>query len=360
MTVSEDAPPSESGDAVEEAASDDGRYRDRLESVSRRQFLLGTGATVGAVGGGRAAYNTMLGYGEFGYGTNLVDQDLEPLLTDHLRLTYDETFEDVRVWLADDGVGLATDGSMRFVEFDDSSDSDANSAVATLDADFDLDGRLSGLYSVGTALNDDEFAFEFHQPAAFFDRVTDADASPDAVAALRGGYDRTVEPATVERFAGADPTDPPAVIEGLVDGFREHSSYDVPRYLAGSIEDNVIFGVTDLRRHFTSPVDFESLLDAGGTGMFCWEYVFRSMEALHAVPPWAQTVPVATFYVSDRRHKHAFTGVASAIYDDGLRFPITFVDYTYATLYDDFRLRWLLGEGLAAYDSRHRADEIYW
>lgn len=358
--MADDATPSATGESAAGSASENRPYRDRLESMSRRQFLLGAGATVGAVGGGRAVHNTMLGYGELGFGTNLLAQDLESLLTEHLRLTYDETFDDVRVWLADDGVGLVIDGSARLVEFDDDPGSNLEADVATLDAELGLDGRLTGLFAVGSALNAGEYTFEFHQPEAFFDRLGSAETSPDAVAALRGGYDRDVDPSLVERFTGVDPTETVAVVDGLVEGFREHSSYDVPRYLAGSIEDNVIFGLSDLRRHFTSPVDFESLLEADETGMFCWEYVFRSMEALQAVPPWAQTVPVATCYVTDRRHKHAFTGVVSAVEDDGLRFPTTFVDYTHTTVYDDFRLRWLLGEGLAAYDSRHRADEIYW
>jgi hypothetical protein len=43
-----------------------------------------------------------------------------------------------------------------------------------------------------------------------------------------------------------------------------------------------------------------------------------------------------------------------------LRFPMTFVDYTHTTLYDDVGLTGVLGEGLAAYDDGHRADEIYW
>lgn len=337
---------------------DDGAaHGGRLEGVSRRQFLAGAGGTVAAVGGGRAIYNTMLGYGHFGLGTNLLEQDLAPLFDEHLVASYDESFDDVRVWLDDDGVGVETDGSNRILGFEAT---DGEREARRLDDELGLEGRIEGILEDGDALRADEYTFEFHEPAAFFERLEDATFRPDAVAAIRGRFDRAVDPDIVETFAGTDPADPEAVIYGLKEGFREHASYDVPRYAAGSVEDNVIFGAYDLRQHFTSPVDFESLLAADSTGMFCWEFVYRSMEALQALAPWGQTVPVAACYVSDRRHKHAYTGVVSAIEDDGLRLPTTFVDYTYSTLYDDLRLTWLLGEGLEAYDSRHRADTIYW
>ncbi|MEF8778980.1 MAG: hypothetical protein V5A36_08715, partial [Natronomonas sp.] len=195
----------------------------------------------------------------------------------------------------------------------------------------------------------------------FFERVGDAQFRPGLATAIRNNRDRTTDPAVVERFADADPSDTAALVEGLVGGFREHTSYDVPRYLAGSIEDNVIFGAHDVRQYFEEEVDFESLLEANGTVIFCWELVFRSMEALQAVPASDQTVPVAACYVSDSRHKHAFTGVLSAIRVDGeLRLPMTFLDYTHTTLYDDIHATVILGEGLAAYNTGHRATDIYW
>jgi hypothetical protein len=39
---------------------------------------------------------------------------------------------------------------------------------------------------------------------------------------------------------------------------------------------------------------------------------------------------------------------------------MTFVDYTHSTLYDDFNARGLLGDGVEAYDDRHRATAIEW
>ena len=360
MTTSKD---SQTGDGVEKADSaepgdtpperrpSDGEP-DGKDGVTRRRMLLGGGASVAAIGGARALYNTVLGYGEFGAGTNLTEQELTPLLEERLRPTYDESIGGVRI--RSDGPGLAVgEESVPF-----SSD---RSAAVELDSSFGLDGRLVESFEDISALRDGTYTFEFHTPTAFFERIDGESTRPEAVTAVRSNWDRAVDPSVVERFSGASPSDPHAVVEGLVSGFRAHTNYDVPRYLAGSIEDNVILGAADLRRHFEDDVGFEALLESDGTGIFCWELVFRSIEALQAVSPKRQSPPIAACYVSDSRHKHAYTGVSSAIRVDGeLRLPMTFLDYTYSTLYDDFRLRRLLGEGLAAYDERHRATDIYW
>jgi len=333
---------------------DDPRSED-TNGVTRRRLLLGGGGTIAAVGGGRAAYNTVLGYGHFGMGTNLREQQLEPLVTDRLSVVYDERIEGTRVSYEDSAVVVGSDSGTRFPLGTDRSD------VAAYDSSIGAEGRLEDLFTDLAAFHRGEYTFEFSQPEEFFERVGEANARPEVVTAIRSARDRTTDPDVVERFAEADPTDVSELVDGLVEGFRRHTNYDVPRYLAGSIEDNVVFGVHDLRKYFEDDVDFESLIEADGTGIFCWELVFRSIEALHAVSPVEQTVPVAACYVSDRRHKHAYTGVISAIREDGeLRFPMTFLDYTYSTLYDDLRLTSIRGEGLAAYDTGHRADEIYY
>lgn len=210
------------------------------------------------------------------------------------------------------------------------------------------------------AIDDGAVTYEPLSPDAFFDRLAAGEPRPYTTAALRGSVSRPATPRVVRAFAGVDPTTPEELVAGLKRGFREHATYDVPRYVGGSIEDNLLRGAVDLRAPFEGPTDFETLLEDNRTGLFCYELAYRAIEALHASPATGQTPPIAGFWVRDRRHKHVYNGLASVIHDDGVYVPVTFVDYTHATLYDDLRLRWLLGEGLAAYDRRHRADEIHW
>lgn len=335
----------ESSDDAPDAGSD--------ETITRRRMLLG-GASLGAVGAARAVYNTVLGYGQFGMGTNLEEQDVASVAEERLWANYDESIGGSRVRVGDDAIEIDGTASVAF-------GTDARRDAADLDSRFGLDGRLEALQADVSALRSSSHGFEFHSLSAFFDRLENAHPRPDVVTAIRTHRDRVVDPGTVSRFTGVDPADPAALVDGLTAGFREHTNYDIPRYLAGSVEDNVIFGATDLRAHFEDEVGFEALLGGGETGIFCWELVYRSIEALQALPADRQSVPIAACYVTDNRHKHAYTGLLSAIREDGeLRLPMTFVDYTYSTLYDDLALRGVLGEGVDAYDDRHRADGIYW
>jgi len=300
----------------------------------------------------------VLGYGEFGNGTNLREQDLVSVVTANLTLAYDDRLSGHRVRLDDDVLVVSSGAGDRYLALD----VDKREAARRLDAALGLDGRLAALYADVRALRTGEVRFEFGQPSAFFDRVAEARTRPDVVAAMRGRGDRSVPPDVVEEFVGADPTDPEALATGLVRAFREEADYDIPRYAAGAIEDNVIFGAADLRQHFEHDVSYEAMLSSEpDTGMFCWEFAVRSMEAFQTVAPWNQVLPVGAAYVRDARHKHAYTGLVSAVRADGtLVVPMTFLDYTHSTLYDDLHLTALLGEGLAAYNSGHRADEIFW
>ncbi|MEF8915353.1 hypothetical protein [Natronomonas sp.] len=339
--------------------SDDGESRlpEELDDLSRRQFMMGAGGALTAVGAAKAAHNTILGYGELGMGTNLKKQDLAAVASANMRTIYGEDVGSARLRIIDDGVELRADGDRYMLGFESASRADAQE----LDSAHGLGGRLTALFVDTRDFEAGDYTFEFSQPSAFFERVAGAETRPDIVAALRRRQDRTVDPEVVEAFTETDPTDTRGLVEGLMAGFREHGYYDVPRYLAGSVEDNVIFGAADLRATFEDPVDFESLLEADSTGLFCWELVYRSIEAFQAVGPWTQTIPVAAGYVRDSRHKHAFTALLTAIREDGeLRFPTTFIDYTYSTLYDDLQATGLMGEGIKAYDADHRADEIIW
>ncbi|CAI49028.1 uncharacterized protein NP_1874A [Natronomonas pharaonis DSM 2160] len=319
-------------------------------TITRRRLLAAGGGGALAAAGGGVVYNTQLGYGRF-TGTNLRKQDLDPVVTERLDPTFDETLGEGHI--RTDDAALVADGDR--LPFDADRD-----AVASVDRHIAANDRLLALWEDLAALDRGEFTIESSTPSAFFDRIAGATARPETVTAIRGRWDQTVDVDLVERFAATDPADPRALVDGLADAFERHTDYDIPRYLAGAIEDNVLFGAVDLRSRFEAAVDFESLL-ADDPRIFCWELTYRAIEALHAVEAAEQTLPVAACYVSDRRHKHVYTGVVSAVRDEGtLVLPMTFLDYTAVLLDDTPGFSRLFGDGLAAYDRDHRADEIYW
>lgn len=326
-------------------------------ATTRRGVLkaaAGGGLTLGVA---KAIDNVVLGYGVIS-GTNLTEQNLAEIAGTGFRVfpsvysvgTYDITATGSTITVT------ATSGEYHrtFDITDDPSDS-----AREVDESLGLNGVLTELTSDITAIHHNTHAFEFHPLDGFFDRLAATTARPFTTHAVRGWPG--TKPRFVREFTGVDPRDPKRVISGLTDGFRDHSTYDIPRYAAGSIQDNVILGATDLRATFRSPTDFETLLEHGDVGLFCYDFAHRSIEALHATAAPNQRLPVVAARVWDQRHKHVYTAVGSVIRDnDALRIPMTFVDYTHTTLYDDLHLRALLGEGLRAYDSRHRATAIHW
>ena len=331
----------------------DGWDRLRDAEVSRRDALKAIAGGGLALGGAKAVDNVLVGYGVL-TGTNLVDQDLAPLADEEFgpRAGFRVTAGAHEVLTTDGGVRIARDGE--FV----AEPAYASLTVATGE-EYSLPDALAGLLADLGAIARDEATFEFHGTDAFFDRIDGAEARPFATEAVRWWPGAGAE--VVSEFVDAEPADPQAVLDGLIGGFRHHTFYDVPRYAAGSVQDNVIFGAADLRAPFREPVDFESIVDGPETGLFCYEFTYRSIEALHAVPAADQTVPVVGGAVIDDRHKHVYTAVSSLVREDGaLRVPTTFVDYTHTTLYDDLRLRGVMGEGFEAYNRRHRATEINW
>lgn len=333
--------------------------RDRLADtdVGRRDVLEAVGVGGLAAGLTNAVDNVLLGYGLLG-GTNLFEQPLEREAADRFGPSPFRTRLNRHTVEYRDGVVTASGPSTEPVAV---SPTAAPDAVESVDADLGFDGALAALVADLGAIEAGDVTFAFSRSPAFFERIRRGDPRPLTVEAVRGHRFRTPEPAVIETFADADPADPAAIVEGLTRGFRTFSGYDLSRYLAGSIQDNVIFGARDLREAFRSPADFDALLAGENTGLFCYEFAYRSIEALHAVPAAEQTVPVLGAVVTDARHKHVYTGIASVIREgDDLVVPMTFVDYTHSTLYDDLALRGLLGEGVEAYDDRHRTTGIYW
>jgi len=342
------------GDPGTTDARDDSVQRRR---PSRRGILKGIAGGSGLLAAGRAVDNVLLGYGVV-VGTNLRDQDLDSLADRGFRPGGAPVpAGDVAVVADEDAVRVRDEGR-ELASFDPrTTGAKSARAIGSEHGIGDVTAELAR--DVGDILAGNH-AFEFHRVDRFLDRIRNAEARSHTAGSLRR-WSRSAESEFVARFVDSDLAEPEAVLRGLASGFREHTHYDAGRYVAGAVQDNVIFGAADLRESFLEPVGFRALLAGdGGTGMFCYEFANRSIEAFHAVPAPEQTVPVIGARVVDTRHKHAYTGVASVVRDDGLRVPMTFVDYTHATMYDDVNARGLLGEGLEAYDDRHRATAIDW
>ena len=175
---------------------------DDRPAVTRREAVAGAGGLLTGAGAFRAIDNVLLGYGETGVGTNVREQDLPGLVSETLTTGYDEQVRGHRVRLAGGAIDVSRGSDTRRLDLS----ADGSASVRALDDDLGLDGRLAALYADLRAVRSGDVRFAFSQPAAFFDRVRAADARPDVLAALRGRGDRTVPPATVERFAGTPPS----------------------------------------------------------------------------------------------------------------------------------------------------------
>ena len=325
----------------------------RLKDMDRRDFLklLGVGGV--GVGSYKAVDNVLLGYG-----TNLKNQDLSKLASDGLSVASDYSVYVNGYTVSVDGWDVAVgDGSETLDSLSYLTASREEAMV--LDSRYGLEGVVEEIVTDAPRIGDDEYTFEFHNFEDFFDRISSAKTCPFTTDLLRGFGSADRE--DVAEFVDASPENPKRVLESMESSFVEKSSYDLPRYIAGSITDNIFFKRIRLRPYFEGDVGYESLNSDSPTRMFCYEYVYRSIEALHSVPAHRQEHPVVGFGVHDSRHKHYYTGVASVVEKDGeLVIPVTFVDYTRTTLYQDLRLSGILGSSLNAYDSDHRATRIDW
>jgi hypothetical protein len=317
-------------------------------------------AAVGGLGLGaaKAVDNVIVGYGPL-VGENLHTQSLAALASEGLFTGRRTVAADGhRLVLVKGALGVF-DGEERRAVLSVSETTPAE--AATLDTELGLSsGPLEEVVRDLRVLTDVPAPFAFGDLEETFARARAAEPRPHTTGLLRGGS-LGVPAALVSEFTDADPTDPEAVVRGLVGAFREKTDYDVPRYLAGAIQFNLAMNAVSLREPFEDPVDWGALTDGETTGLFCNEYAKRSVEALHAADPRVQTPPTAGALVFDTRHRHVYTLAASVVREDGdLVVPTTFLDYMHSTLYDDFGLTGVMGEGLEAYDRRHRATEIGW
>lgn len=322
--------------------------------VTRRQAIkLGAGG-VGFAALARVAYE-YTGFGTVG-GTNVTEQSLAPLARDRLAAS-PFTLETPNGSVVFDGetAGLRR-GDGEWVAVAQVGDEGAESP--DVNATDRLPEPISDVVADVRAIARDAVEFEFAGVEAFFQRLRAAELRPFAVAALRGtGFDRPDREA-IREFTGADLDDPAGLVAGLAEGFAARTHFDVARYVAGSIEDHLLLGTVPVGEPFREPTDFQAIL-AGVSGLYCYQYALRSIEAFHAVAPPRQSPPVFGALVLDDRHNHAYTALASVVREAGrLRIPMTFLDYYYATLFSNLGLEWALGEGIDAYDGHHRATDV--
>lgn len=330
--------------------------------MRRRRFLGLAGGGALSLVGGVAVNNALLGYGTV-FGTNLTEQDLAAKANERLGPIEGRAVEldGKTVELADDAV-LAGGDSLEW--------SATREEVTGFAREHGLPRKeLAELVADVPRLRGADHAVTPTTGTEFFDRAPMAETRPHTVGALRGPRVRDVDPALVERFTGVDPADPEAVAYGLVDSFREHTFYDAPRYVAGAIEDNIFRKTVDLRGAFASSTGFRAMLDGENNGSFCYDFVYRSIEAFHAVRAPDQTVPVVGAYVRDARHKHAYTGLATVVREDSggdddgdpnLTLLLTFLDYTPTTTAHSFGMTRAVGDDPNAYTSGHRTTGIFW
>lgn len=327
------------------------------DPLSRRRLLAGFAGGGLALGGGMAVNNVVLGYGTVS-GTNLLEQDISSLATAGFRVfPFTLRVNNTEIQYANQEL---------IVRNNDTSTTEhlriepgVQEHARVIDNTYQLHSILEELATDILAINTGGVSFEFYPITEFFDRLEDTKTRGFSTHAVRGLP--SADSALVEEFTGASPTDPEETITGLVDGFRDYTHYDFPRYVAGSIQDNILFGAKNLRAPFETKTDYETLLEDESIGLFCYDFTDRSIEALHSVPAFEQSIPVVGARVRDARHKHVYTGVGSLTREDNeLKFMMTFVDYTHTTMYDDLHVRAVLGEGLNAYNSRHRATLIQW
>jgi hypothetical protein len=327
-------------------------------SVGRRTWLKRLGVAAVGLGAAKAADNVVVGYGVL-TGTNLTEQSMASLVSAPFAWNDREAaVPGGRLELTDGGDRLTVAGSgRRSFAVADTAPDEAREAASAVGVD--PDAAVAAVADL-RAFRDGAVRYEPVPFGSFADAVAEGSVRRATTGLLRPIL-RGTDPAVVADLVGTHPSDPVAFAPALATAFREHTYYDVPRYAVGAVEDNVLLGAVDLRRFFESPTSFEALASGENSGLFCYEFTFRSVQGFHAPSTRVQDPPVAAGKVSDTRHKHVYTALATVTRRDGdLVVPMTFLDYTHTTLYDDLNLRGVLGEGLNGYTSRHRATGMRW
>ena len=326
-------------------------------AFSRRRLLAGFAGGGLTLTGGVAVNNVVLGYGTIS-GTNLLEQDLDSLAAAGFRVfPFTLRVDSTEIQYAHDELVVRDTDSSTVERLQ--IEPGVQARAKAIDDTYQLHSVLEELATDIVAISTGDLSFEFHSVTDFFETLAAAETRGFSTQAVRGLP--SADPSLVEGFTGTSPSDTEETITGLVGGFREHTHYDFPRYVAGSIQDNILFGARDLRAPFETKTDYETMLGDQSIGLFCYDFTDRSIEALHAVPAFEQSVPVVGARVRDARHKHVYTGIGSLYRENGdLRVGMTFVDYTHTTMYDDLHVRAILGDGLNAYNPRHRATLIQW
>lgn len=328
------------------------------KQFTRRQLLAGGGVGVASVGTAKTADNILIGYGHLS-GTNLTQQNLVPIAN--------AGFSPASFEIQRDDIAFIFDGAkIRLIGTDYDETLSATEGDTGAAREMDRHNSFSGtpvleLVEDLTAFVDGKFEFEFFSVPEFFSRVSEGTTRPYTALAFRGSSRSTPHHTVIREFAAVEPTAVKELIDGLADGFRHYTRYNAERYIARSIQSNLLFNTVSLDSPFTHQTAFEEIMDDPKTPFLCWDFTERSIEAFHAVSPVRQDVPIIAGRVDDARHGHVYTALATVLrQDSSLRIPVTFLDYRNAILFDSGPLSLVFDPDVGAFDARHRATRIRW
>ncbi|MFB6283990.1 MAG: hypothetical protein ABEK59_08685 [Halobacteria archaeon] len=325
--------------------------------MDRRKFLKLSGAT-GYLSLTAVVWYKILDNIHFGYGKNVTNQDVSSKVEENLTPA---SVHKGRM----DGYDVKTDHDLISFSKKDNQIDTVNVGDRTVNEqseriDATVGSQLDLLPVHLDRIRSGEFEVKPMSMDSFFRYTEKNNSNHYATGVLRNKSHVDKKPQITE-FSGAQPSDPENFLYSLSDSFQENATYDVHRYVAGSITYHVLMNKYDVRDLLEHDVDYEALNDNEQTAMFCYEFTNRSIEGLHSASPRKQDPPVFAGSVSDRRHKHVYTVVASLVTDGrDVEIPLTFVDYTYKTLYDGVGMDDLLGKDINGYDDHHRITDIYW